>query len=64
MLRRRGVGTTLVYGGTSTGGRLQAHVWLQSGDQSVVGGDGARHFAIVRTYSNFSPSSALQETRR
>ena len=38
MLRRRGVSTTLYYGATSrSDAGLHAHVWLQDGEQGIIG---------------------------
>ncbi len=51
MLRRRGVATTLFYGAARTAEKgLYAHVWLQDGDEGVVGQRSAVGFAVLGRY--------------
>jgi len=51
MLRRRGVATTLYYGASRTPGKgLNAHVWLQDGDEGVVGIRAAPGYAVLARY--------------
>jgi hypothetical protein len=51
MLRRRGLGTTLYYGAArSPQRRLQAHVWLQDGEQGIVGHEQAGEYWVVGCY--------------
>lgn len=51
MLRRRGVETTLYYGaGRSPERRLQSHVWLQAGEQGIVGHEQAGEYRVVGTF--------------
>jgi hypothetical protein len=48
MLRRRGLGTTLYYGAArSPERRLQSHVWLQDGEQGIVGHEQAGEYWVV-----------------
>lgn len=51
MLRRRGVSTTLYYGASRQPELgLIAHVWLQDGDQGVLGSRAARGHAVLARY--------------
>jgi hypothetical protein len=38
MLRRRGVASRLCLGATREGGALEAHAWIELGDEVVIGG--------------------------
>lgn len=51
MLRRRGVGATLYYGAATSPERgLAAHVWLQDGEEGVVGHQAAQQYRILARY--------------
>lgn len=51
MLRRRGVGTTLYYGVTTSNGNGSiAHVWVQDGVQGVVGHRDIEAYHILARY--------------
>ena len=53
MLRRRGVGTTLCYGVNTAPDRgLNAHVWLNAGNEGVIGQEIAAQFPLLATYSS------------
>lgn len=55
MLRRRGIPAKLYYGAASLSGKgLAAHVWVQDGDQGVVGHLEASRFKVLAVY----PASA------
>lgn len=59
MLRRRGIGTTLCYGAsTSAGTGLAAHVWLVDGEHAVTG---ARARDGYRQLARYSPN-AMEST--
>jgi hypothetical protein len=53
MLRRRGVSTTLYYGAAMLPdpGKLTTHVWLQDGDNGIVGHENITQFQILARYS-------------
>ena len=52
MLRRRGVGGTIVYGvSRSAAGELMAHTWLTVGDRTVLGGEAAPEFTAVERWT-------------
>jgi hypothetical protein len=52
MLRRRGVGTTLCYGAsTSAGAGLAAHVWLVDGEDAVIGARARDGYRLLARYS-------------
>ena len=67
MLRRRGAPSRLYYGARSDGLHedgshgLAAHVWVRSGDQGVVGGEGADRFAVLAA---FPPQSEVEDQGR
>jgi hypothetical protein len=51
MLRRRGISTTLYYGALRLPERgLTAHVWVQDGDEGVVGSRAARGHTVLARY--------------
>lgn len=52
MLRRAGVDALLHYGARHDpkSGRLEAHVWVSVGDQTIIGGEDAAGFAELATY--------------
>ena len=51
MLRRRGCSSTLHYGARQPAyRRLEAHVWVRSGDQDVVGCERADEFGLLSTF--------------
>lgn len=51
MLRRRGIAATLYYGAaTLPDERLAAHVWVQDGQEGVVGHLEARRFSVLAVY--------------
>ena len=51
MLRRRGVSTTLYYGASRRPELgLIAHVWLQDGDEGVLGSRAARGHVVLARY--------------
>ncbi len=51
MLRRRGVAGVLNYGvNRSPENELRAHTWLNVGDFTVVGGESAPEFTLLRTF--------------
>lgn len=59
MLRRRGVVTTMCYGvNTSPDRGLNAHVWLNAGDEGVVGQEISAQFPVIATYSNAGAAGA------
>jgi hypothetical protein len=53
MLRRRGVNATLYYGAATLPdqGKLTTHVWLQDGDNGIVGHENITQFQILARYS-------------
>lgn len=51
MLRRRGVGTSLNYGASTAGRRLEAHAWLQANDEGVVGHEIAADYTLIAAFS-------------
>lgn len=62
MLRQRGVSTTLFYGATSqTETGLAAHVWLQDGDQGLIG---HRSAAGHKVLARFDPPPQPAAPRR
>jgi hypothetical protein len=55
MLRRRGVASTLFYGGAMLPGKgLETHVWVQDGEIPIIGGEIADRYRILATF----PASA------
>lgn len=49
MLRRRGVGATLIYGARSEVDKgVEAHVWVRDGDTEIIGGDGSGYCVVAR----------------
>lgn len=51
MLRRRGIASTIHYGvKRDREGKPEAHVWLLAGDVSVVGGERAANFRVLKTF--------------
>lgn len=51
MLRRRGISTTLYYGAATLPERgLTAHVWVQDGDEGVVGHREAGSYHVLARY--------------
>jgi hypothetical protein len=51
MLRRRGEDSRLCYGARSDGERgPAAHVWVRLGDETIVGGDEAGHYALLAMF--------------
>lgn len=52
MLRRAGVDALLHYGARHDpqSGRLQAHVWVSVGDETIIGGEDAPGFAELAAY--------------
>jgi len=49
MLRRRGISTTLYYGAVNEG-RLVAHVWIQDGENGVIGMPPPSKYTVVAIY--------------
>ena len=52
MLRSAGVDAVLHYGARhcEESGKLQAHVWVSVGDETIIGGEEAADFAEIATY--------------
>jgi hypothetical protein len=51
ILRRRGISTTLYYGAATLPERgLTAHVWLQDGDEGIVGHREALNYQVLARY--------------
>lgn len=55
MLRRRGIGSVLLYGARREGEGLAAHVWVDVDGETVIGGEEAAGFACL---ARFPPDSA------
>lgn len=55
MLRRRGIGSVLLYGARRDGEGLAAHVWVDVDGETVIGGEEAAGFACL---ARFPPDSA------
>ena len=51
MLRRRGLAYAVHYGAASRDGRLDAHVWVKSGPNPVVGCENHEAFSLLATFS-------------
>lgn len=55
MLRRRGIAAKLYYGAATLPGKgLSAHVWVQDGDQGIVGHLEATQFNVLAVYPALS----------
>jgi hypothetical protein len=54
MLRRRGIGSVLLYGARRDGEGLAAHVWVDVDGETVIGGDEAPNFTCL---ARFPPDS-------
>ncbi|HEX6377294.1 MAG TPA: lasso peptide biosynthesis B2 protein [Allosphingosinicella sp.] len=55
MLRRRGIGSVLLYGARREGDGLAAHVWVDVEGETVIGGEEAPSFACL---ARFPPDAA------
>lgn len=55
MLRRRGIPSVLLYGARRDGEGLAAHVWVDVGGETVIGGEEAPSFACL---ARFPPEAA------
>lgn len=55
MLRRRGIGSVLLYGARREGEGLEAHVWVDVDGETVIGGREAPSFACL---ARFPPDAA------
>lgn len=55
MLRRRGIDSVLLYGARRDGDGLAAHVWVDVGGETVIGGEEAPGFACL---ARFPPDEA------
>ncbi|HEX8240751.1 MAG TPA: lasso peptide biosynthesis B2 protein [Allosphingosinicella sp.] len=55
MLRRRGIPSVLLYGARRDGDGLAAHVWVDVGGETVIGGEEAPNFACL---ARFPPEAA------
>jgi len=51
MLRRRGLAYTVHYGAAKREGRLDAHVWVTSGETPVVGCENSEAFSLLATFT-------------
>jgi hypothetical protein len=49
MCRRRGIDATLIYGAAISDG-LTAHVWVQDGDEGIVGCEDSGRFSILARF--------------
>jgi hypothetical protein len=66
MLRHRGVGTTLYYGAARLPGHgLSAHVWVQDGEEGVMGCLVAQQnrFGVLARYPDIVPTLAAETDR-
>ena len=50
LLRRRGLAATLHYGAATTGGELQAHVWVTSGATEVIGCESRENYGLLARF--------------
>ncbi|MEA3052109.1 MAG: hypothetical protein QOG72_1012 [Sphingomonadales bacterium] len=50
MLRRRGIGSVLLYGARRDGDGLAAHVWVDVDGETVIGGEEAPNFACLARF--------------
>ena len=50
MLRRRGIDSVLLYGARRAGEGLAAHVWVDVGGRTVIGGEEAPNFACLARF--------------
>ena len=55
MLRRRGIGSVLLYGVRNDADKLSAHVWIDVDGETVIGGEEAPTFACL---ARFPPEAA------
>lgn len=51
MLRRRGLAYALHYGAAQREGRLEAHVWVTSGPNPIVGEENHEAFSLLATFT-------------
>lgn len=52
MLRRRGIGSTVVFGCLQDHGALRSHAWVRVGDRVVVGQKGHELYTPVQVYAD------------
>ena len=50
LLRRRGLDSTLHYGAATIAGKLEAHVWVTSGDTEVVGCENKEDYGLLARF--------------
>lgn len=50
MLRRRGLAYALHYGAAPKNGRLEAHVWVTSGETPIVGHENHEAFSLLASF--------------
>ena len=60
MLRRRGVSSTLYYGVTRSGPKLEAHTWLKAGERLVVGGGPSPYYTVLASFPSGRPGPGVE----